>query len=307
MYNKKNNRLAFMSFAISLLLWVSLFLNSGTIAQEKQKKYQLNYKSQVGDLYQYEFVENTVSTMEQMERSMEIQNDKKYTYTLLTEKVDSLIHFVLTIDTIGTSIHSDMFNTKMDFGDIQGKRIRVKIYDNGVRSDISSIDSLSSPKVEGVMVPGDSIDPAMLYAPGFASLPDKSFTPGDSWTEENTEDFTEIRDMMLPGESSTESESLITIISIETKHEYTCLYLKKETNYSVTSTNETPYGKSTTEGEGETVEHIWFAFNEGILVEFSSENFFEGTTAISGQMSMTIPMSTLTKTSVRLLKYEPAK
>ncbi len=306
MYNKKNNRLAFMSFAISLLFWVSFFLNSGTLAQEKQKKYQLNYKSQDGDLYQYEVVENAVSNIEQMGRSMEIQNDKKYTYTLLTEKVDSLIHFVLTIDTIGSSIHSDMFNTKMDFDNIQGKRIRVKIYDNGVISDISSIDSLSSPRVEGVMVGGDSIDPVSLYAPRFASLPDKSVTPGDSWTEENAEGFTEIKEL-IPGESSTESESLITIISIETKHEYTCLYLKKETNYSVTSTNETPYGKSTTEGEGETVEHIWFAFNEGILVEFSSENFFEGTTAISGQMSMTIPMSILTKTSVRLLKYEPAK
>jgi len=50
----------------------------------------------------------------------------------------------------------------------------------------------------------------------------------------------------------------------------------------------------------------YFAYKQGMFVKSNTENFMEGTIAVSGAATMTIPMSQETKSEVRLV-LQPGK
>jgi hypothetical protein len=56
------------------------------------------------------------------------------------------------------------------------------------------------------------------------------------------------------------------------------------------------------EGEGPVTGTAYFAPKEGLLVGMISDSNLEATIAITGQMSMTMPQSTSTKTTMVLFK-----
>ena len=61
------------------------------------------------------------------------------------------------------------------------------------------------------------------------------------------------------------------------------------------------------EGEGEVEADIWFAPKKGILVEYATSDFYEGTTAYSGERSSTTPTMNETEMTLKLIEYLPKK
>jgi len=64
-----------------------------------------------------------------------------------------------------------------------------------------------------------------------------------------------------------------------------------------------PGGLMVQEGSGETNEDLWFSLESGVLVDYVKKEFYEGTTAMSGQMSMTIPETRDMTYRLQLIDY----
>ena len=265
----------------------------------------LSYRPGTSDIYVYEKTTASTNTMERSGQSFETTSSSKFIFQLETEKIDSLISFVLTVDTIGYSYESSRGIQAMDFGDIKGKKVRATITPKGARHDIVPIDSLPIPKLDGRSMGTD--------AKGWLSIrlfqvPGKPIKIGDSWTEAkldtNTHDDTTRQSTRT---FINDSQAKYTNLGEEEKMGLACLHIQVDTEYSTQSWGSMRGTDISSEGEGETSSHAWFAYKEGILVEYNSDTFYEGTTAFSGQMKMTSPNSNESKSSLKLVRWIPAK
>ena len=149
----------------------------------------LSYRPGNSDIYVYEKTTAGTNTMERSGQSFETTSSSKFIFQLETEKIDSLISFVLTVDTIGYSYESSRGTQAMDFGDIKGKKVRATITPKGARHDIVPIDSLPIPKLDGRSMGSD--------AKGWLSIrlfqvPGKPIKIGDSWTEAKLDTNTQL-------------------------------------------------------------------------------------------------------------------
>ncbi|HEX9972699.1 MAG TPA: hypothetical protein VGD14_11570 [bacterium] len=245
------------------------------------------------------------NTMERMGQTFETTNSQTFVFQLETEKVDSLISFIKTVDTIGYSFGGLQGSQAMDFGDIKGKKVRGIMTSKGVGRDIVPIDSLPITKMGDRPMEGDAKG---WLAVQLFKAPDKPIKIGETWTEAKLDTNTHTDTTRQSTRTSiNDSKSKFTILDEETKMGLTCLHIQVETEYSSQSSGKMKDTEINTEGEGETKSHAWFAYKEGILVEYNTETFYEGTTAFSGQMNMTSPNTNESKSSLKLVKWVPVK
>jgi len=267
--------------------------------------YVLSYRPGVGDIYFYEKTTEGANTMERSGQSFETTSSSKFVFQLETEKIDSLISFILTVDTIGYSFESSRGTQIMDFGNIKGKKARATITQEGGGHDIVPIDSLPTPQIDGRTMEADA---RAWLAVNLFKIPERPIKIGDSWTEAKLDTNThEDTTRQSTRTFINDSQAMYTVIAEEEKMGLTCLHIQVDTEYSAQSWGTMRGTEINSEGEGETTSHAWFAYKEGILVEYNSDTFYEGTTAFSGQMNMTSPSSNESKSSLKLLRWIPSK
>ena len=289
--------------AVSLVLLI--FFASAFAATTPDEKHLLSFRSSVGDVFVYEKIMDGVNTMERTGQFFETTNTSTFVFQLETETIDSLVSFIMTVDTIGYSFGGPQGTRAMDFGDIKGKRARVTITPQGEGREVVPIDSLPTPKMGGQSMEGDA--KGWLSVP-FFKVPEKPMKIGDSWTEAKLDTNTHTDTTRQSTRTSIkDSKSKYTVLGIETKMGLSCLHIQVETEYSSQSQGKMRDTEVSSEGDGETKSHVWFAYREGILVEYNTETFYEGTTAYSGQMNMTSPNTNESKSSLKLVKWVPAK
>ena len=265
----------------------------------------LSYRPDVGDIYVYNKTTEGTNTMERSGQSFETTRSSKFVFQLETEKIDSLISFILTVDTIGYSFESSRGTQAMDFGDIKGKKVRATITPEGAGHDIVPIDSLPIPKMDSRPMEADA---KAWLAVNLFKVPDRPIKVGDSWTEAKLD--TNTREDTTRQSSRTfinDSRAKYIVLSEEEKLGLICLHIQVDTEYSTQSWGSMRGTDVSSEGEGETSSHAWFAYKEGILVEYNTDTFYEGTTAFSGQMNMTSPNSNESKSTLKLVRWIPAK
>lgn len=114
-------------FCLGILLSL-VFMTTG-FAQQTQSTWGdakngfiLSYRPDLDDFYIYERIMEGTTTMERMGQSFETTNNSKFVFQLETERIDSLISFIMTIDTLGYSFEGPQGTQEMDFGDIKGKK-----------------------------------------------------------------------------------------------------------------------------------------------------------------------------------------
>ncbi len=293
-------------------IFLSLFFISFSFAQKKasawgdaKKGIILSYRPKPGDIFVYERITQDTNTMERMGQSFETTSNSKYVFQLETEQVDSLIHFVLTLDTLSHSFVGPQGAQAIDFGDIKGKKIRAAITLHGDPKDLTPIDSLPTPKLGDQPMQGNAKD---WFSVPLFKVPDRPMKIGDSWTEAKLDTTTQIDTTRQSTRTYIkDSKSQYTVLGEETKLGLTCLHLQIETQYSSQTSAKMSDSQMSAEGDGETKGQVWFAYKEGILVEFSYSGFYEGTTAITGPMNLTSPNTRESKFSLRLVNYTPAK
>lgn len=289
-----------------------IFFISFSFAQKKasawgdaKKGIVLSYRPNPGDIFDYERIMEDTNTMERMGQSLETTSSSKYAFQIETEQVDSLIHFVLILDTVSHSFKGPQGAQAIDFGDIKGKKIRASITLHGDQKDLVPIDSLPTPKLGDQPMEGDA--KGWFSLPLF-KVPDRPMKIGDSWTDAKRDTTTQIDSTRQSTRTYIKnSKTQYTVLGEETKLGLACLHLQVETQYSSQSRVKTSDSQISAEGDGETKGQAWFAYKEGILVEFSYSGFYEGTTAITGPMNLTSPNIRESKFSLRLLNYKPVK
>lgn len=312
-FPKQKSVLVISSIFVFLCLFTfSALLDSQVQANPKDKK--LIYKSNEADVLVYESVRENTRTMERGGETMDFTTKRKYDFQLKTEKVDDLICFELTVNKLESSSEGGrrFRESRLDPEKIIGKRVRIKIKPTGEHSEITAIDSITFEQRSGQRDrgrrPGSRGNPVNQLRVAFFQLPDKPIKVGDSWTEDYKEPAQ--ADAGFSGrfsqERKVEGKSKYTVVGEEEKNGLNCFHIKVESEYSRESHGSMRGNNVNSEGEGESTADVWFAYKEGILVEYTQSDFYEGTTAISGEMNRTMANSNKSKSTLKLVKWEPA-
>jgi hypothetical protein len=279
-------------------------------------KVTVRYKARPGDRLKYRNVVESVRAMERAEQAMEFVSKSDYTYTLTAEASGDDLSFVLTIEEAASSTEGFRGAQERDMSGYQGKRLRVKLDPSGEQKEIAAIDSLPVPERRGGQRErraggppgGRRFNPAAQFGVGFMILPDRSLSVGDTWTETS-------RDTVRPDatgrffsqEQLEEKTVTWKILGKEKKMGLSCLHIELKATYVRESQGTMRDMTITSEEEGESEFEVWFAPAEGILVEMVFTDFSEGSRAMSGDRGGTMPMSSETQRTLKLLEYDPAK
>jgi len=265
----------------------------------------LSYRPDIGDVFVYDRTMESSNQFERSGQSFESTSQQKYVFQLETEKIDSLVNFILTVDTLGFSTESARGSQTINFGDIKGKRSHVSITPKGEGREITLLDSLPTPEMDGRPIPGEAKN---WLAASLFKIPGKPIKIGDSWTETKLDTSTRTDTTRQTSRTSiNDRETKYAVLAKETRMGFECLHFKLDSKYSIESSGTVRGNETSSEGEGETTSHVWFAFKEGILVEYTADNFYEGTMAFSGERGSTSANSTESKSCLKLVKWQPQK
>jgi hypothetical protein len=298
------------SFKIKLFFSI-LLIGIIPVIANSQSVTTLSYKANKGDILKYETTRQNVRTSERQGESSEFTTKRTYNFQLEAEKSDSLLNFVLTVNNFDITSEGGRGRGFQPFEPeaIKGKRVRVKITPQGEQREITAIDSI--PTLErgerrgnrpGMGRRGNPLNQLRI---NLFLLPTKPLKVGDSWTEpyKNTDQSGRFFGRFAQ-DQEVKGKTKYTVLGEEKKIGLNCLHFKIESTYSRSFEGEMRGNKMTSEGEGETTSEAWFAPNEGILVEYSQDDFYEGTTAFSGR---TMPSSNESKYSLKLLEWKLKK
>lgn len=305
---KSFNRKFFTRFTV---FFIALVFIAGSLWAAPQ----LTYKTNEGDVLVYETVTKSTRTMERGGETSEFGSTQTYNFQLQGEKSEGDLSFVLTINKVD-------FSTSGGRGrgfrgnepeDVEGKRLRVKVSPQGDVNELTAIDEFKMPEPrggrEGQRPDARRRDPLRQFRITLFTLPDKEFKVGDSWTEKTKgapeDDGGGFRFGGI--EQTEERETKYTVVGEEKKNGLQCIHVKMISTYSREGEGEMRGSEVSMEGEGESKTEFWFAPKEGVLVEYTDNTFYEGTTAFSGDRNMTMPSSNETNYTLKLVKYKSAK
>ncbi|MFZ5517776.1 MAG: hypothetical protein ACOY90_14115 [Candidatus Zhuqueibacterota bacterium] len=305
---KKSNVVWFMVMLLAVAFSVAMMVAA------PQKGGQLTYKTHEGEILVYETVSETSRTMEREGETSEFKTTRTYNFQLQGEKSDADLSFVLTINKV------DMSSSGGRGGgfrggvpeDIQGKRVRIKLAPDGKLGEMTAIDEIKMPEPrsgrQGDRPSDRRGDPLRLFRIKMLTLPDKSFEVGKSWTEKTKGAPEDDQGGFRFGgiEQTEERETKYTVLGQEMRNGLQCLHVSMTTKFNREGEGEMRGSEVSVEGEGETTTEFWFAPQEGVLVELTESSFYEGTTAFSGDRNMTMPSSSESKYTLKLVKYSPA-
>jgi hypothetical protein len=279
------------------------------------KKYRLRYKARKGDILQYTSNQESIRASDRGEEIFETTTKRDFAFRLEADQPGDLLGFVLTIESIKTSMQSPRGNRDTDMSGYNGKRIHVKITSLGEQKEITAIDSLPVPEGRGDRRrgpgpgPGGRRNRAAQFGVELFQLPDREVGIGDSWTETT-------KDTVRPGVGGgrgfalnqiEERTTKYTVLGMEKKKGMHCLHIKSESTYVREGKGTMGDNEMRSEEEGESTMEAWFAPEEGILVEFINTDFSEGTSAFSGDAAGTMSSTNESKGSLKLVKREKKK
>ncbi|MBC8180667.1 hypothetical protein H8E88_06030 [candidate division KSB1 bacterium] len=314
MYFPNNKSVKIISTIFVFLCLISFSVITDSQVQANPKDKNLSYKSNEGDVLIYESVRKNTRTMERGGETSDFTTTRKYDFQLKTEKVENLICFELTVNKLETSSEGGrgFRGSQLDPEKIKGKRARIKIKPSGEFIEITAIDSISVGERRGrdnnrSRRPRRRGNPVNQLRIAFFQLPDKQIKVGDSWTEDYKEPARDAGGFMgrLSQDRKVDGKSKYTVIGEEDKNGLNCYHIKVESEYSIESQGSMRGNEFNTEREGESTADIWFAYKEGILVEYTQSDFSESTTAISGEMNRTMASSGESKSTLKLVKWNP--
>jgi hypothetical protein len=284
-------------------LWLAASVGMGAA----KEAYTLRYKSKPGKVLRYERKETTTREMERGGQSMQTSSERSMQAELRTESVEDVLCFTLTVRKLEGSMRGMRGSRAMDLKDFEGKRVRLCIDPLGTQKEFTPIDELPTPGRGGERGPGMGMGPMgppeRLLGLRLLVLPENPVQVGDTWTVTYTDSTPSPAGGPFMRREKEQGKTTYTVVEEKKKDGFKCLHIKTETTYSREGHGSGRGGEMSSEGDGKIVGDAWFAYEEGILVEYTTQDTFEGTTAFSGgQMSGTSAVSTDTKVSLRLIK-----
>lgn len=256
-----------------------------------QESYKLEYKFEKGKTYLYKDFTTGDMTQEMMGKEMKMKNESNAVIRLVVDDVTKDAKAVLLVSTDSLSVFSStpIGDTTMIMNELIGKRTKVVLSSTGKIEKRETIDSIK--------LMGRASGAAQREGIKFAQLSDKPVKIGETWTS-STQDTVN----QMGGKILVSSDFDYSLAGKEKKNGFDCLKI-------------TYKGKTTTEGKGnmQGMEFFidgsgkingtfFFDPKTGLLVYEETNSESETNMATTGEQSMIIPITQVTKSIRNLLK-----
>lgn len=283
----------FKKHGLSMQLVVLLVLAISALAIASGK-YMLTYKGKKGQVLHYKTVMSIEQNQERMGQEV-TSNINAETY--MTSEVEEVaengqLTFIYKLDSMRTKIKNMMMDsTIVNPEGIVGKRMRLVIAANGKRVKTEDVDTI---KVSGPMGRSGLRQMLNFRQP---QLPANEVGIGDTWTTTRPD----TNDAMGGKMFSTANVTYRVTGEVDTLG-YKCLRLSYSGDVTVTGKGSQRGMNFFIEGDGPTEGTAYFAPKDGLYVTGTSSAEMDMTIAITGQMEMTMPMSSYVQTTTVLVK-----
>ncbi len=273
---------------------VAISMLAGLAVAAAGGPYKLAYRMKKGQRLNYRTTMTVDQSMEMQGREMNSDVDGTTALHIEVEEIgkEGNITFVYALDSLRTHVKSpQMDSTFRNPEALIGKRTRQTISALGKK--------LKSEVVDSVNLSGMLAQAGIGRQSSFQliELPEKEVKIGDSWTTSqiDTSKQGSMKVVVTPNTTYTVAGEVDTL-------GYKCLRLTYKGTLKLKGEGTQMGMNLFFEGEGPVVGTAYFSPTQGLLVGTISDLNLEATIALTGQMSMTMPQSTSTKTAMVLVK-----
>lgn len=245
--------------------------------------------------YNYTLQRNIVQNLEMQGRTVKTNLADTLQFTVQGKEVNDNSNLImkLKIDSIYSIIEGMGGSQELNLSPLMETPFAIVLSPYGEELEFIGTDSLQ--KDVGPMA-GGVIGVERFFQQIFPDLPQKSIKIGETWTE-NEIDTTLQSGLDVISDLDLEH----TFKSVDTMNGYECVVIYTTGEGTIDGQGEQMGNKIALEGNMLELESTtYFAYKEGIFVKFDSKSIIEGTLAITGGMSMTLPMTMETESLVQL-------
>ncbi len=220
-----------------------------------------------------------------------IQSKAKIKITSEGENKEGNLTYVMVYESMVIELLSSiMDSTFKDPAGLIGKRVRKTITPNGDQIESVELDSIKL----GILGQAGGLTSGREFLP---NLPEDELKMGQAVSQTDVDSLN-----TMGGTTVSKSEAKFTLIGNETKFGYDCLKIDVKGTVNVEGDGLMQGMKIFIEGDGDFQRTLYFAPKEGVLVFSEDQTDIEMTFAITGQVSMTIPITTSVKSNITLVK-----
>jgi len=271
----------------------AVFLNLNFNSGHASDSNKLTYKMKKGATLNYTMESKNESLQEVMGSEVEttIQSKAKIKITSEGENKEGNLTYVMVYESMVIEWFSSvMDSTIKDPAGLIGKRVRKTITPNGDQIESVELDSIKL----GMLAQSGGFSGKREF---FPNLPENELKMGEkvSMTDVDSVDS-------FGGTIVNKSDMEFTLLGKEKKLGYDCLKIDVKGTVNVEGDGFMQGMKIFIEGDGDFQRTLYFAPKEGVLVFSEDQTDIEMTFAITGQVSMTIPITTSVKSNITLVK-----
>ena len=247
-----------------------------------QEKYQLFYKYEKGKTYRYQEETKFESVQEVSGQEMKATGSSLSLMKMAIESVSESgdITMIHSYEDMKMTTKMAMMDTTMVLKELLDKKNQITISRSGKMIEQKVIDTVSIAKS---MVSSRS-SLSDVYKE-FVVFPDGAVKTGDTWNDDRS-------DTVEGTQMVTKTIRKFTIAGIEDKNGHSCLKITFTGTVEIGGKMNQMGMEFFMEGEGETSGTIWFDQNRGIIIAKEGSSDQDMTMAMTGQMQMTIPITT---------------
>jgi hypothetical protein len=273
----------------SLLLIGTLFLSVNASAQEK---FLLEYKYIKGKTYRYQEDSKYQSVQEISGQEIKATGSTFSLMKMIVQDVSDSgdLTIISSLQDYWVTSKSPYMDTTMVMKDLLNRDIQMVISKKGKMMGNKLLDTVKTGK--DFIGKGDAL--FNVYKE-IVRFPDKVLKMGDTWQDERT-DTTKGTQMV------TRTEMVYTLLGIEEKNGHTCLKTVFKGKTEIGGKMNQMGMEFFMEGSGETSGTLWFDKETSIIISKESTNDQDMTMALTGQMQMTIPITSTTTSKFTLIE-----
>lgn len=271
----------------------AFLLNLNVSSSYASDSYKLKYKMKKGTVLNYNMDSRMESLQEMMGSEVESTTESSAKIKITSEggnKDGNLIYLMVYESMVIELFSSMMDSTFKDPEGLIGKRVRKTVTPGGDQIKSVEIDSFKL----GMLARGGGLASEREFLP---NLPDGELTMGQAV---NLTDVDSLNTM--GGTTISKSEVEYTLLGNEAKSGYDCLKIGIKGTVYIEGDGSMQGMQFFIEGDGDFQSTLYFAPKEGLLVASENQTDMEMTAAITGQMSMTIPITQSVTSNISLVK-----
>jgi hypothetical protein len=250
----------------------------------------LEYKMPTGEVLRYLSTEEMTQVSEAMGQKIESLVTTTGTYSFRPAGRKGQDHLLkVTIDDMAVSITGTQGDLSPDMNSVKGKSFDMVLSPLGAELDVSGAESITYETVTGPR------NVAMTFKTFFPDLPGKPVKIGASWPSNDV-----IDEKVGPVDLHFDFQNVNTLEGFETVDGRACARIKTTVTGTISGTGSQQGADMLFGGTMKGTDLCYFALKEGIFVKTTSEITTDMTISISGAQSMTIPMTQIRKSEVKL-------